>query len=300
MAPYWGNTTALFLLSSSPNPQLFCRTALMFSIQYLSFLGIMLLQCLILFSGCSDSQQTVLPPDIEKKTQQDNDSLNSTVSRNALEKARAILRSGENPNTQPATGLPPLHAAAANGFVEMGMLLIEHGADVNLNNRIHTMDQDGNKILKKGPTPLHVAATLQQLEFAEMLIRSGADVNALDGLRRTPLDIGTSKGRTIDRLLGSTYDTQQLANLEDQSLENYAIQEMLRKAGAKTSEELAQAELEKEIKANRSKSLLGQSSERLKQSKVRSSSRKDPNIPGRVPGNSPRTPDDHPFPDRNE
>ncbi|HJN67651.1 MAG TPA: ankyrin repeat domain-containing protein [Pirellulales bacterium] len=272
----------------------------MFSTRHISLLGIMLLQCLILFSGCSDSQQAVLPPDIEKKTQQDNDSLNSTVGRNALEKARLILRSGENPNTQPATGLPPLHEAAANGFVEMGMLLIEHGADANLNNMINTTDQDGNKILKKGQTPLHVAATLQQLEFAKMLIRSGADVNAFDGLQRTPLDMSTSKGRTIDRLLGSTSDAQQLTNLENQSLENHAIQETLRNAGAKTSEELAQVQLEEEIKANRSKSLLGQSSERLKQSKVRSSSRKDPNIPGRIPGSSPLTPDDHPFSDRNE
>ena len=112
--------------------------------------------------------------------------------------------------------------------------------------------------------------------------------------------MGTSKGRTIDRLLGSTSDAQQLATLENQSLENHAIQETLRKAGAKTSEELAQVELEEDIKANRSKSLLGQSSERLKQSKVRSSSRKDPNIPGRIPGSSPLTPDDHPFSDRNE
>ena len=112
--------------------------------------------------------------------------------------------------------------------------------------------------------------------------------------------MGTSKGRTIDRLLGSTSDAQQLANLENQSLENHAIQETLREAGAKTSEELAQSALEEEIEANRSKSLLGQSSERLKQSKVRASSRKDPNSPSRKPDETLLTPDNRTFPDRNE
>lgn len=257
----------------------------------------MLLPYLILFNGCSDSQQAFLPPDIEKK-RQENDSLHSTVSRNALETTRTILLSGENPNIQPATGLPPLHAAAANGFVDMGILLIEHGADVNLNSTINTTDQDGKIIVKQGPTPLHIATTLQQLEFAKMLILAGADVNALDGLQRTPLDMGASKGRTIDRLLGSTSNADQLATLENQSLENHTIQETLRKAGAKTSEELAQSELEEEIEANRSKSLLGQSSERLKQSKVNSSSRKDPSQPDRETGDPPLTPENPKVPGR--
>lgn len=247
----------------------------MISLHRFPILVALLLHCLVLFSGCSNSQEAVIPPEIQKKTMREKFSLHGAVDRNDLEIVRNLLRNGENPNSQPESRLPPLHSAAAKGFVELGLLLIEHGADVNLPSALASTDQEGQKTLKRGSMPLHLAVALQQLQFGEMLIKHGAELNSVDGLGRTPLDIARSKGHVLDRLVAVPATAQQTANLEDQILLNQILQEMLRKYSAKTTEELELARLEEEIERNKDQSLLGQSSARLKQSKLKAKSKAD-------------------------
>lgn len=62
-----------------------------------------------------------------------------------------------------------LHDAAMNDSVEVALLLIEHGADVNA-------VQDYERL-----TPLHEAIRGNSVEIAEALINAGADVNAKTG-----------------------------------------------------------------------------------------------------------------------
>lgn len=247
----------------------------MISLHPLLPLAALLLHCLILCSGCSNSQEAVIPPEIEKKKMWEESTLQSAVDRNELGIVRKLLLRGENPNTQPEKGLPPLHSAATGGFVELGQLLIEHGADVNLPSMLATTDEEGKKMSKKGSTPLHFAVAFQQLPFGEMLIIHGAELNSLDGLGRTPLDIASGKGHVLERLTAAPATAQETANLEEQILLNRTMQEMLRKYSAKTTEELELARLEEEIERNKDQSLLGQSSARLKKSKLKAKSKAD-------------------------
>jgi len=71
--------------------------------------------------------------------------------------------------------------ATENARLEIASWLIEHGADLNV--------QDNH-----GRTALWQAATLQQLEIAKKLLRAGADPNLADEEGRTPLIRTASMG----------------------------------------------------------------------------------------------------------
>ena len=68
-----------------------------------------------------------------------------------------------------------LHYAATNGSVEIAILLINHGADLNLPN-VH------------GRTPLHLTAIYDNPEVAEVLLEAGVEVNTKDHWEETPLN----------------------------------------------------------------------------------------------------------------
>ena len=68
----------------------------------------------------------------------------------------------------------PLHVVSTYGHVEVGRILIEHGADM-------TAKDNGEM------TPLHVASRNGHMELARLLVEHGADVAARDQDRRTPL-----------------------------------------------------------------------------------------------------------------
>jgi ankyrin repeat protein len=57
--------------------------------------------------------------------------LHAAVARGNLPLARVLLERGANPNVQQMTGLTPLHEAAANGHIELVHLLVERGAQIN-------------------------------------------------------------------------------------------------------------------------------------------------------------------------
>jgi ankyrin repeat protein len=81
-----------------------------------------------------------------------------------LEAARMLLEHGANPNVVSKNDLSvaPLHSALAGGQTAIALLLIEKGANTNL--------QNGD-----GWTPLHYAADIGDAEIANLLIEIGAD-----------------------------------------------------------------------------------------------------------------------------
>ena len=70
--------------------------------------------------------------------------------------------------------MTPLHIAAEQGFVDVGEILIERGAEID----------SKNGVLK---TPLMLAFQNKHSIFAIMLMNKGADVNAMDHQGRTPM-----------------------------------------------------------------------------------------------------------------
>ena len=87
---------------------------------------------------------------------------------------RLLLEHGAEVNIQNRFRWTPLLLAAESGQLEVAKLLLEHGAKVDIN--------DGWKC-----TPLHRAVTNGQVEFAELLLKHGAEVNIQNYDGRTPL-----------------------------------------------------------------------------------------------------------------
>jgi ankyrin repeat protein len=75
----------------------------------------------------------------------------------------------------------PIHCAASRRSTACARRLIEHGAEVNV-------QQHG------GWTPLHSAAQNGDLAMASLLVEAGADVNARAENNQRPLDLAMSKG----------------------------------------------------------------------------------------------------------
>lgn len=94
------------------------------------------------------------------------DSLTATGEAESVEMHETKIVFNKNPHTA-------LHIAAEKGFKDIAELLLEHGADVNL--------QDG-----EGDTPLHYAAGNFDAEMICFLVKKGADVNARNRANFTP------------------------------------------------------------------------------------------------------------------
>jgi ankyrin repeat protein len=77
----------------------------------------------------------------------------------------------------------PLHAAVAGGHVEVSLVLIDSGADVN------AVDAGGH-------TPLHIAAEAGYVPVAKALLARGASAHVVDAEDRTPLSRAAVKGHT--------------------------------------------------------------------------------------------------------
>ncbi|KAK6526495.1 hypothetical protein TWF694_005078 [Orbilia ellipsospora] len=78
-----------------------------------------------------------------------------------LEVVELFLKYGTEVAIEDSRGWTPLHIAAYYGFVEIGELLLDHGADVNLG--------------PGGYTPLHIAVLREHTEFVEFLLDNEAD-----------------------------------------------------------------------------------------------------------------------------
>ncbi|XP_062859971.1 protein phosphatase 1 regulatory subunit 16A [Trichomycterus rosablanca] len=93
-----------------------------------------------------------------------------------LKDVRQMVERGDDLNAKDLLGGTLLHVAAANGYMSVGELLLEHRAGV--------AEKDAD-----GWTPLHAASCWGQLQMVELLVAHGADLNAKSLLDETPLDV---------------------------------------------------------------------------------------------------------------
>ncbi len=117
---------------------------------------------------------------------------------NNLEMAKLLIDSGAdlNLNSRNKLNATPLQGAAANNWVELAKLYLSRGANVNCRS-------------EEGGSPLHEAAGNGFLEFAKLLIENGANVNQKDDNGRTPLTIAMEyKKAEIAKLLREHGATQ--------------------------------------------------------------------------------------------
>ncbi|GAA52937.1 ankyrin repeat domain-containing protein 17, partial [Clonorchis sinensis] len=122
------------------------------------------------------------------------------------------------------TGLTPLMEAASGDYVEVGMILLDHGADVNAapvpssrdtaltiaadkgNSKFVNLLLEKGAIVearnKKGATPLWLASNGGHLEVVQSLIKYNADVNSQDNRKVSCLMAAFRKGHiNVVRLL---------------------------------------------------------------------------------------------------
>ena len=188
----------------------------------------------VVLVGCATTQSQektskVEPPSI---------SIHKAASIGDIEAVRQHLAAGTDPNLKYPVVNPPLLFAVGH---EIMTLLVENGADVNdigwgmtalhrfadPKSVRYLVDKvaDVNAIDKFGDTPLHkmVEGYLwKQKESVEILIAAGADVNAFNFDGMTPLD---------------NFLTNHIAAPREDKL-FFEFEKLLRKHGAKTSEEL--------------------------------------------------------------
>uniref|UniRef100_A0A672S8U0 Protein phosphatase 1 regulatory subunit 16A n=1 Tax=Sinocyclocheilus grahami TaxID=75366 RepID=A0A672S8U0_SINGR len=97
-----------------------------------------------------------------------------------LSDLQELVASGADLNVKDELGATLLHVAAANGYMSVGELLLEH--------RISPNDRDAD-----GWTPLHAAACWGQIQMVELLVANGANLNAKSELDEMPLDVCTDE-----------------------------------------------------------------------------------------------------------
>lgn len=116
--------------------------------------------------------------------QQDDDALHQQLIQAAwdgeFQRCVALIAQGADVNGRTALGWTALHTAATMGDLQIGRLLIEHGAEVDavVARPSHT---------KSGQTPLHVAASTGNVPFIMLLIDHGANVHSKAAAGMAPL-----------------------------------------------------------------------------------------------------------------
>ena len=130
----------------------------------------------------------------------------------------------------------PLHYAVSSGFETVVQLLLENGADVNLQNKsgktalhlIKWWSDESNQILElllqagananaknnDGQTAFHWAAQWGNLDTVEVLLGKGADINAKDNNGWTALHLAAESGKpdTVEVLLRKGADVNAKKN----------------------------------------------------------------------------------------
>jgi ankyrin repeat protein len=100
------------------------------------------------------------------------------------ENVQALLKQGSKPantNAKDLSGWAPLHHAAHRGLKDIAVILINEGADLDLQGRL-------------GVRPLHCAVRGKKLYMVQWLFEAGADIDAQDHFRSTPLHLAAHCG----------------------------------------------------------------------------------------------------------
>ena len=128
--------------------------------------------------------------------------------------AEVLLEHGAQANAEDIQGQSPLHQVIlgdhhsqnvkmtswsrnrhAEAVVCLVRRLLEHGVDVNAQNKVHE-------------TPLHLASRLRLLEMARLLLDHGADVNVKNAEGKTALQLASGRKRKAMRRLLSEYSAK--------------------------------------------------------------------------------------------
>ena len=151
--------------------------------------------------------------DVSVKWKRSEDNLlHAAASRGRTDIVKLLIANGLDVNAKNANESTPLHQVGHFGHTEVTKLLIEKGADVNAKTKL-------------GLTTLHEAALRGHKELALLLIEKGADLNM-----KTEADVSLTPSH---RSKGG-YTPLDVAVLKNEQ----EIVDLLRKHGAKTSEEL--------------------------------------------------------------
>jgi Protein kinase domain/Ankyrin repeats (3 copies) len=101
-----------------------------------------------------------------------------------VNKVKALLDRGVNPNAKDANGSTLIHYAVINNQVDIAKLLIDRGADIHTHYR-----EDGH-------TVLHLAVLYQDGEMTKLLLDNKADPNTRDNFKFTPLHVAVLRENT--------------------------------------------------------------------------------------------------------
>ncbi|XP_013402085.1 ankyrin-3-like isoform X4 [Lingula anatina] len=109
--------------------------------------------------------------------------LHLAAKQGATECVQLLLQHGANPNIQDKELQKPLHLAAERGAAQCVQLLLQHGANPNI--------QD-----KWGSTPIHFAAKQGATQCVQLLLQHGANPNIQDKWGSTPIHFAAKQGAT--------------------------------------------------------------------------------------------------------
>ncbi|KAJ3142418.1 hypothetical protein HDU90_004692 [Geranomyces variabilis] len=110
--------------------------------------------------------------------------LRRCVESHNVELLRKLLAKRADPNVQCHAGFTPLHTAALSGTAEEALLLLRHGANVDIPGM-------------NGDTPIFDAVTEGNDEVVELLLLHGANVAVVNENGQTPLTAGDQRMATL-------------------------------------------------------------------------------------------------------